>query len=530
MSQPQSKAESSRSLSEQAEKWVLVTAILASSMAFIDSSALRTALPRMQLDLNISGGQLVWVENAYTLLLSALILLGGSLGDHYGRKRVFGIGIGIFTAASLLCGLAPTVEVLIAARGLQGIGGALMVPGSLALISALVAPERRGRAIGTWSTFSTATTLFGPALGGFLTDNGLWRGVFFINIPLAAIALYALITYVPENKDPNAPRQLDYIGGLLITLGLAGLTVGFTLAPERGLVDALVLAMLLGGLVFTIAFFINEARSDHPMMPLRLFKSRTFAGTNALTLLLYAALGALPFFVGLNLQQVQGYSATFAGLTMLPLGIMLTLMSRWAGGLVDRVGARLPLTIGPAIAGLGFLMFAFPGLTGGESDYWLTFLPPSLVLGFGMGITVAPLTTAVMGSAPAESAGTASGINNAVARTASVLAIATLGALSLVVFSGNLQSRTADLGLSAETSAALETEASKLAGAEIPEGATPEQAGAIRGAVQWAFIDTFRLVAVICAVLAWGSALLGWLLVEGKTTPVRRAEVAVRTE
>jgi EmrB/QacA subfamily drug resistance transporter len=502
-------------------RWILLATILASSMAFIDSSALRVALPKLQVELQASGAQLIWVENAYTLFLSALILLGGSLGDIYGRKRVFGIGIILFTLASGVCGFAPTIEILIVARAVQGIGGALMVPGSLALITALIPGEQRGRAIGTWSTFSTMTTLIGPALGGVLADIGLWRAVFWINLPLAAIALYVLLTRVPESHSERGSQQLDVPGAILATLGLAALTVGFSQASERGLTDPVTLALLGVGVVCLLAFVGVEMRSTHPMMPLGLFKSRTFAGTNALTLFLYAALSALPFFLTLNLQQIQGYDATFAGLTSLPFGILLMLMSRWAGGLVDRVGARIPLTVGPALAGVGFAMFALPGVTGGQNDYWLTFFPASLMLGIGMGITVAPLTTAVMGSAPSDSAGTASGINNAVARTAGVLAVAILGAFAIPYFGNALDTRAAELPLSAEDRTALMAEASKLAGAEVPELLPPEAAAQVHTAIQWAYVDTFRLIAFVSAALAWISALLAWLLVEGKP-PAKR--------
>src|SRR5579871_3982966 len=354
---------------------VLVATILASSMAFIDSSALNVAASALQSDLNLNGSQLLWVVNAYLLFLSALILLGGSLGDRYGRKRVFMLGIIIFTCASMVSGLAQSADMLIIARAIQGIGGSLMVPGSLSIITAYFAAERRGTAIGTWSTFSTITTIGGPILGGWLVAHGLWRAVFFINVPLAIIALFTLITRVPESRDENMPPRLDFLGALFATLGLAGITFGFLQAPNSSLTDPSVIGTLVGGVIALILFVVVEARSDHPMMPLGLFRSRTFRGTNLLTLFLYAALGVVPFFMTLNLIQVQGYTSDIAGFTFLPLTILLALLSRWSGGLIDRVGARLPLIVGPAIAAVGFGLLGLPGLTSGPGQFWTTYFP-----------------------------------------------------------------------------------------------------------------------------------------------------------
>lgn len=494
--------------------WVLVATILASSMAFIDSSALDVASPALQADLHIDGSQLFWIINGYALFLASLILVGGSLGDHYGRKRVFMIGIALFTAASVACGVAPSPDLLIGARAVQGIGGALMVPGSLAILSASFSAERRGRAIGTWSTFSTLTTILGPMLGGWLAGQGLWRVIFFINLPLAVTTLVILALKVPESRDETAPKQLDYPGALLATFGLAAITYGFLQAPKLGLTESTVLIALLGGVVALIAFVWVESRSDHPMVPLKLFRSRTFSGANALTLFLYAALRIAPLFLILNLVQVQGYPQESAGLTFLPFALLLTVMSRWAGGLVDRIGPRLPLTIGPLIAGVGMFMIGLPGITEGLNTYWVTYFPGIVILGIGLGITVAPLTTAVMGSAPAESTGTASGINNAVARTAGVLAVAILGSLALFVFSSVLENRTRELNLPAQAQAELRVEAAKLADALPPAGLTPDLKTQVEMAIKWSFVDTFRFVTLLAGGLAWLSALLAWFLIQ----------------
>jgi EmrB/QacA subfamily drug resistance transporter len=497
------------------ERWVLVATILASSMAFIDGSALNVALPTLQRDLNIGGSALLWVVNAYALFLSALILVGGSLGDLYGRKRIFTMGIALFSLSSLACGLSPSIEVLILARAVQGVGGALMVPGSLAILSDSVSGERRGRAIGTWSTFSTLTTLGGPILGGALAQAGLWRAVFFVNLPLAAVALYILRRYVPESRDESGARQLDYPGAILATLGLAGVTFGFIQSPELGFTNPQILFALIGGLAALIAFVVVESRSSHPMVPLKLFRNRTFTGTNALTLFLYAALSGVPFFFSLNLIQIQGYPPNLAGFTFLPFGLLLATLSRSTGMLADRIGPRILLTVGPIITGMGFFWFAIPGLTAGPSDYWRMYFPAVVLLGIGMGITVAPLTTAVMGSAPPESTGVASGINNAMSRTAGVLAIAIMGALALTVFSSQVETRvTSDY--SPEIVTQIRAETRKFADAEVPPGLSDQQSAVIKGVYQQSFIDTFRLISLMGAGLVWISAALAFWLVEPK--------------
>lgn len=500
--------------SSNTELWVLIATILASSMSFISSSVLNIAIPAIQDDLSgVGGTETLWIINANTLFLASLILVGGSLGDHYGRKRIFTYGIVIFTVSSIICGIAPNVDILIIFRAIQGIGGAMMVPGSLAIITAIFPKDRRGKAIGTWSTFSALTTVIGPVIGGWFAGQGLWRMIFFINIPLAIIVFYAL-TRVPESRDEHAPEQLDYWGALFAVLGLAGFTYGIIQGSEFGWGDSRILITIIGGVVSFIIFLFIEARSDHPMMPLNLFNSRTFSGANALTFFLYGALGGALFFLPLNLIQIQGYSGEITGLTMMPLPIMLTLMGRWAGGLVDRVGSRLPLIIGPAIVGLGFALFALPGITDGPNDYWTTYFPPALILGFGMGVTVAPLTTTVMTAAPEEQSGTASGINNAVSRTAQVLAIAIMGALAILSFSDGLESRSADIDLTDSQRAILSDESANLGNAEPPEGLSPEVDAQVDLAIKESFVEMFRLLMLIGAGMSWISALMAYLIIE----------------
>jgi EmrB/QacA subfamily drug resistance transporter len=502
--------------------FVLLATILASSMAFIDGSALNVALPAIQDELGASGADLLWVVNAYALVLAALILVGGALGDRYGRRRIFGIGIGLFALASLACGLAPSVGLLIAARAGQGVGGAMMIPGSLSLISSSFSGEARGRAIGTWSSFSTITTILGPGLGGLLAGAGLWRGVFFINLPLAAIALWAL-REVPESRDAEAPRRLDLPGAALATLSLAGLTYGLVEVPISGWGNPTVVAALAVGTAALGAFLVVQARSPNAMMPLRLFRSRAFSAANLLTLFLYAALYGMLFFLPLNLIQVQGYDEAAAGLASLPMAVLIALLSRWAGGLADQLGPRLPLTLGPALAGCGFFTLGQVGLTAGPATYWWTFFPGLCLLGLGMAITVAPLTATVMGAVEPARAGVASGVNNAVSRAAGVLAVAAMGAVALAAFAGNLDTLAAEGGLDAETRAHLAMAAPELGAARPPAGLSAEEAAVTTNIIREAFTMTFRLLGLIAAGLAWLSALLAYAMLGSQrpAAPVR---------
>lgn len=505
-------------VAESDEKWVLLATILPASMGFISTSGLDAAAPAVQTALDINSATLFWIINVYALFLSALILVGGSLGDHLGRKRVYMAGITLFSVASMACGLAPDAISLILFRAVQGVGAALMVPGSLAILTALIAPERRGRAIGWWSTFSAVTSVLGAPLGGWLAGAGLWRAVFFVNIPLGIIALAVLYLRVPESRDEDATGALDYLGALLATLGLGGLTFGFLQGAEVGFGEPRVIAGLVLGVAGMLGFVVWEARSPHPMVSLRLFRSATFAGANLLTLFLYAALRIVPFFLVLNLVQVQGYPLEIAGLTLLPLGLTLTIMGRWAGGLVDRMGPRLPLMVGPAVAGFGFAAMALPGLTDGPYAYWTTFFPGIMLMSVGMAITVAPLTTTVMSAVPSSQSGTASGINNAVSRTAGVLALAVVGALAIVMFRAALDGRLAEIpGLPEDAYTVLmDEEARELAAAMPPESLDEAVAAEVNAAIDDTFIETFRLVAMTGAVMAWLSAVMTFFLIRNE--------------
>ena len=495
------------------EQWTLVSTILASSMVFIDFSALNVALPAIQTDLNISGKSLLWIINSYSIFLSSLLLVGGSIGDIYGRKRIFIWGIIIFSISSFLCGISAGKMMLIISRAAQGIGGALMVPESLAIISAVIPSERRGKAFGTWSTFSALTTIIGPVLGGWLAGLGLWRVIFFINIPLAAATVIILMMKVPENRDDSA-QHLDITGAVLATLGLGGITYGFLEASDSGFGNLRIETALIIGAISLIAFIIVEKKSRHPMMPLNLFKSKTFSGVNTLTLFMYGALNAALFFFPLNLIQVQGYPEEIAGLAILPFAILISGLSRYSGKFSDKFGARTPLIAGPLIAGSGLLLLLFPGITNGPSEYWTTFFPGIFLLGAGMGVVVAPLTAAVMASVKAHREGIASGVNNTVARLAGLLSIAVLGTFMIISFRNNLEIRTNNLKLSSEKRTELLHSSNKLAETRPPEGLSKEQACIISFEIKKSFIAAFDMVIIVSVILSWLSSLIALISVE----------------
>lgn len=497
----------------RAQLFVLGATVVGSSMAFIDGTVVNVALPVLQDELGATVAALQWIVESYALFLSALILVGGLMGDQFGRKRVFAWGVVVFALASLLCGIATTAEWLIAARAIQGIGAALLVPGSLALISANFAEDERGRAVGTWSGMSALAMALGPVLGGWLVDNVSWRWVFFINLPLAALVLLLLYRGVPESRDESRTGGLDWIGASLATVGLGALVLGLIEAGVLGFGARIAQVSLVLGVVLLAAFLVVQARGASPMMQLDLFRSRAFSGANFLTLLLYGALGGALFFFPFNLIQVQDYSATAAGAAFLPLILIMFALSRWSGGLVDRYGGRLPLVAGPAIAAVGFALFAVPSVGG---SYWTTFFPAIVVLGLGMAIAVPPLTTVVLGAADERRAGVASGINNAIARVAGLVAIAVMGIVLLGAFNANLDAALAGVDLPAAARQALMDGRAGLAAMPIPDGLGDAGAAAVRAAIDGAFVSGFRLVMLVAAGLALAGAVGAWLTVPPK--------------
>jgi EmrB/QacA subfamily drug resistance transporter len=481
-------------------------------MAFIDSTVVNVALPALQASFHATVVDVQWVVESYGLFLGALILVGGSFGDLFGRRRMFLAGVAIFALASAVCGLASTIQQLIIARSVQGIGGALLVPGSLAIISTSFDEESRGRAIGTWSGFTAITTAIGPLLGGWLVEQGSWRWVFFINLPIALAVIVVSILSIQDSRNTNAQR-IDWIGAILATIGLGGLVGGLIESSNLGWSNPLVFGTLIVGCGCLLAFAFTEKAIVSPMFPLKLFQSSSFSGANLLTLFLYAAIGVFFFLFPLNLIQVQRYSTTATGAAMLPLILLIFLLSRWSGGLVSRYGPRLPLLIGPLISAFGFTLFALPGVA---NNYGKAFLPAIIVLGFGMAVTVAPLTTVVMNSVPQNQVGAASGINNAVARVAGVLAIAVLGIVMVKAFGSRLNSSLAHLGLPADVLSQLSAGAIKLAGLPVPSGLDPASGVAVESSIKEAFVFGFRIVMLICAGLSLASSAVAWLMIRGK--------------
>jgi EmrB/QacA subfamily drug resistance transporter len=500
-------------------RWILAATILGSSMAFIDGSVVNIALPVMQKSLSATVTDAQWIVDSYLLVLASFLLAGGALGDHLGRMRVFAAGVAIFAAASVWCGMSPNALHLIAARTLQGIGGALLVPGSLAIIAAAFPASERGKAIGTWSALTSLATIAGPLLGGWLVQTISWRAIFFINIPIAAVTLMIVwhTRFSLASAAATDARPIDWAGTLLITMALAGLTYALIEAPAHRGIGAIQYAALAASAVALVAFIIIEKRVNDPIVPLTLFRSRSFTAANALTLLLYAALNVALFLLPFNLIQLQGYSPAAAGAAFLPLVITLSLLSRWTGALADRIGPRLPLLVGPLVAAAGFALLAIPGIGG---SFWTTFFPGLVVLGIGMAITVAPLTTTVMTSIDDERhVGAASGINNAISRVAGLLAIALFGTVSIFVFSGNLDRRLQ--GESPAVRREMLAQSLKLAEAQPPSRVDDATRRRIREAIGASFLRAFRVNMFAAAALALASATAA-LWIESRPTHEKR--------
>jgi EmrB/QacA subfamily drug resistance transporter len=491
--------------------WALAATILGSAMAFIDGTVINVAMPVLQSDLHARITETQWIADAYLLVLSSLILVGGSLGDRLGRVRVFAIGVAIFTAASVWCGLAGGAGMLIAARAVQGAGAALLVPGSLAIIAEVYPENERGRAIGTWSAMTALAIIAGPILGGALVQMISWRAVFFINVPFAAVVLW-IVWRRMQHRRADSGEPIDWLGALLITGALAAITFALIEAPSRRTSQ---LAWIGGaGVVCLIVFVVVEMRSKHPLVPLKLFRSRTFTGANALTLLLYAALGGAMFLLPFNFIQIRHYTPFEAGLAFLPIVATMSLLSRWTGALADRLGPRPLLIVGPIVAACGFAALA---LSRGGSSYWTTFFPGLLTLGAGMAITVAPLTTTVMTSINDERhAGAASGINNAIARAAGLLAVAVFGAVAVFIFSRELDRQLASRGASAELRRAMAAQTLRLADAKPPAGA---DANTVNAAIAAAFLRAFRFNMLVAAGLAAASAAGALMITSTSSTP-----------
>jgi EmrB/QacA subfamily drug resistance transporter len=485
-------------LSEKRKRLTLAATILGSSMAFIDGSVVNVALPAIQQALHADAASTQWIVNAYLLLLGALVLVGGSAADLYGRRQVFLIGIALFTTASIACGLSPSIYALIVSRALQGLGAALLTPASLAMLGATFDQHERGRAIGIWAGVGALTSAAGPMLGGWLVDHVSWRAIFLLNVPLAIAAAYLAFFFACESRDPRAKR-LDWKGATAVALGLAAITWGLSGIPASGFHDMTVLGALGLGAALLVVFLAIEARShEHAMMPLSLYRSRDFSGANALTLLLYFALGGALYFLPFGLIRLGGYSATQAGAALLPFALIMGLGASLAGALSDRFGPRLSLTAGPLIAAAGLMLLARADFGG---SYWASVFPAICTLAVGMTMTVPPLTSTVMASVGEAHAGLASGVNNAVARVAGLLAVAALSAVLFASFSHHLAGVT--------PAHANEALSAAMAGqAHVPDGATSAFERALRTVLE---------VAASCAALG---GIVGWLTI-GQTRAAR---------
>lgn len=480
------------------EAAVLIVTILSTGMVYLDQTALNVAIPSIQRALNADVAGFQWIINLYILTQSVLLLIGGALGDRYGRARMLIVGTLIFVAASVLCGLAGSLEMLIVARGLQGVGGALLIPGGLAIINATVAPGQRGRVLGVWGTFSPLVIMLGPLVGGWLTTAVSWRAIFFINVPIGLLAVFLAARFVPESRDEQAVGPLDWPGVLTLMFGLAAMLYGLIEGPQLGWSHPLVAGGLGGGALTLALFVLIEWRSPAPLMPLHLFRNRAFSGINLMTLLHYTGLSSIFFFLTLNFQQAQGYSAFVAGLAQLPIPLCLFLVSRQAGRLTDRVGPLRVMTTGALLASGALLLLTLPGV---GANYWVGFLPAELLFGLGNGLTFVPLTAIALGSLPSRYSGIASGLNNAVARIAQMVAVAVFGMVMLSTFRSSLAGRVAALPLAEAARAQLLADARNLGATEPPAGLPTEVAAAVTAAIRSAFVDGFRQILVIAFVL-----------------------------
>ena len=498
-----------------ARYWVLAVAVLGSTLAYVDESVVNVALPAMEADLRTTLPAMQWVINAYTLCMSALLLIGGAAADRFGRRRMFVIGTSVFALGSLGCGLAVSVPMLLTARAVSGVGAALLVPCSLALISAAFDEKERGAAIGVWSGAAAIAGGAAPLLGGGLLDHFSWRVIFLINPLLAIPALWIALRRVPESRDPDAPPSVDWQGSLLAFAGLGSLVYGLIESAELGWSHPAVAASLAAGAGLLVVFLIVEAHSRAPMMPLELFRSPTFSGVNLLTLLLYGGLGGGFFFLPFLLIQARGDSATAAGAAYLPFTVVVSLLSRWSGGLIDRFGARWPLIIGPAIAAGSFALLAES-----RGPYW-TILAPMAVLGLGMAVTIAPLTTAVLNAVPAHRTGVASGINNAVASVGSLLVIALLGSVALGSMSRSLELRLESAPASAEVRSAVNAARGGFVIPALPASLSGQERRQARAIIAASIEDTVRRILWIAAALAAASVLAAAFTIPGKPRGAR---------
>jgi EmrB/QacA subfamily drug resistance transporter len=495
--------------------WIMAATISGGMMTAINGTAVNVVLPVIQTDLNATMSQAQWIYEAYVLFLASLLLTGGSLGDRFGRRRMYALGVILYSFSAFVCGLAQTMGQIISARIIQGIGGALLLPGCLSIISSHFSKERHGKAIGIWTGITSIGAAIGPVVGGVLTDKASWRWVFFINLPIAVLTLVILFLRVPESTSETGGerRRIDIVGALLITTGMASVIFGLVESTNAGFLVPRILITLVTGTVLVVLFLVVEKRVKNPLLPMNLFRARNFSGANLLSLLVYAALGSVLFFFPFNLIQIQNYSATAAGAALLPFVVVMFALSRWTGGLVHRFGPRLPLVIGTLVTGCGYVAAVIPKVGG---SYWTTFFPAILLLGIGMSFCVAPITTTVIEAAGARFSGLASGFNTAVARVAALVSIAVIGIAVIHIFQKDLDTRLVELDLEPAVLQTLRHQESKLAAIEIPDNVEIQKKKSIENAIAIAFVKGFRILLVICIGLSFSGTLAALFMIHGR--------------
>ena len=483
-------------------------------MAFVASSSLNVALPAIQEELGARGADLIWIPNAYVMVQASLIVVTGSLGDHYGRNRVCLVGILLFGLASVICGFSTTTSLIIAGRLAQGVGSSMIVPNSLAIVSAHFSRRGQGWAIGLWSGFTVLMAGLAPFFAGLVTDLGMWRLVFLIHIPLGVPAALVLRRYVPESFDRNSPRRMSLLGALLVIIGLGGITYGFIESSTYGFSSPVIIGAIVVGICAVVIFLRDERKGKHGILPLWLFKSRTFTAANSITLVFHGVIQPALLYLPLNLIQVQGYSATFTGLSIIPLILVATLGSSLVGPLLDRRGPRLPMALGLVIVAIGFVAFGRVGVTAGESAYLSTFFLPVVLFGFGFGLTFAPLTMAAMASAPENNAGIASGVNNTMTRVGQVLVVGVLGGLAISWFGQLLMNDDYIRSLPVEAQAHLAADAGDLAATDIPSWLSAQEQERVTQVIRESFAATFSILMYIGAAACTVSAFIALFAID----------------
>lgn len=500
---------------------VLFATISAASMAYVGSTALNVSLPAIQIELNARGADLLWISNSYIIVQASLLVVFGSLSDRFGHNRICMLGILLYGIASLIAGTAPTVAVLILARFAQGVGSAMIVPCTLAIVSAHFSGDRHGWGIGIWSAFTLFSSGLGPFIGGVLTEMGMWRMIFYVQIPFGVAAAWVLWRTVPETYSKESEPIMGWLSALLITLSLLGLTHGFLEAPQVGFGHSSIRLSLAFGIASLLLFVLLETH-EHARELLALFRVRTFTGGNLALFLLYVSVGPILIYIPLNMIQIQGYSESFVGIAILPMTIFMLISSAYIGGIVDRYGPRTPIVGGHALTFLAFVLLAMVGITGGQHDYWKTFFLPLCLAGMGLGITLAPLTVAVLESVEESKAGIASGISNTLSRVGQVLSVAVMGGFVLSIFTSALLNDPKVRALPEAAQNQLEIASVDLGETTIPEALSPAEKANIEAAIRASHVAAYNVLLWVSAAFCLLSGILSWMMISNRL--VRRQE------